>query len=53
MFGIFGGGSGLTPAQMAGAYEVCKSGRNRTDSGDSPNSQNIAPRFFHFEKNLS
>ncbi|WP_370853166.1 hypothetical protein [Parasutterella sp.] len=35
MFGIFGGGSGLTPAQMAGAYEVCKSGRNRTDSGDS------------------
>lgn len=34
MFGIFDGGSGLTPAQMAGAYEVCKSGRKRTDSGD-------------------
>ena len=33
MLGIFGGGSGLTPAQMAGAYEVCKSGRNRTGSG--------------------
>ena len=32
MLGIFGGGSGLTPAQMAGAYEVCKSGRNRTGS---------------------
>ena len=34
MLGIFGGGSGVTPAQMAGAYEVCKSGRNRTGSGD-------------------
>ena len=34
MLGIFGGGSGLTRAQMAGAYEVCKNGRNGTGSGD-------------------
>lgn len=34
MLGIFGGGSDLTPAQMAGAYEVCKNGRNRANSGD-------------------
>ena len=33
MLGIFGGGSGLTPAQMAGAYEVCKSGRNGSGDG--------------------
>lgn len=33
MFGIFGGGSGLTPAQMAGAYEVCKRRKVTADSG--------------------
>lgn len=34
MLGIFGGGSGLTPAQMAGGYVACKQRKSTTDSSD-------------------
>lgn len=34
MLGIFGGGSSLTPAQMAGGYVACKQRKSTTDSSD-------------------